>query len=348
MKDFSVILAKYGEPRKVLSYGTAGFRDNFDLPLDYVFVRMGILAVLRKASLNGQCVGAVITASHNPECDNGIKLVDCDGGMLSRNWEPLAVELASSTVADFEDTVAKLVEKYSLDETFYDMGVVLIGRDTRPHSYKFHKCMEEGVRLMGGRCADLGEVTTPMLHYAVRDMNQSLKAKTEDESFDATYWTDRYFQTMSTGYQALVQTSGVPVDAHVVVDSAFGVGSIALSNFITYYNRLCVSGTHGAFPELTIDIRNPARTGTVNDNCGAEHAQKLQLPPIGVDAEGDVGKLLCSFDGDGDRIVFHAFLPTAAGTVRTIQRIAVSVIENAVDDVVIPLRLYSRFSMQNG
>lgn len=29
----------------------------------------------------------MVTASHNPERDNGIKIVDPDGGMMSLDWE---------------------------------------------------------------------------------------------------------------------------------------------------------------------------------------------------------------------------------------------------------------------
>ena len=36
--------------------------------------------------------------------------------------------------------------------------------------------------------------------------------------------------------------------------------------------------------------------------------QKSQIPPKGVSSEQDQGRILCSFDGDADRIVFHSFL----------------------------------------
>lgn len=76
-------------------YGTAGFRMNYDL-LPSVFIRVGIIGVLRSKYLkqvvfpcfdNEQAIGLMVTASHNPEVDNGIKIVDPDGGMMSLDWE---------------------------------------------------------------------------------------------------------------------------------------------------------------------------------------------------------------------------------------------------------------------
>jgi phosphoacetylglucosamine mutase len=304
-------IAKFGEPSKHLLYGTAGFRDKHNLPLDFVFVRMGVLAFLRTISLPGKNVGAVITASHNEEVDNGIKIVDVDGGMLSQQWEPLAVELTNCKVADFVSVCSRVIVDNNLNMTNNANTVVLIGRDTRPHSAGFHECMKQGVELVGGLCEDLGEVTTPMLHFAVRDLNQSGYHTNEHHPFQAGEWTGRYFDCLAVGYHRLIRTAAScnAANSSIVVDASNGVGSIALDAFLAHYLAAQCSGA--GYPALHIDVRNPARSGKVNADCGAEHAQKLQQPPSGVNAARDIGKLMCSFDGDGDRIVFHAFISEA-------------------------------------
>lgn len=63
------------------AYGTAGFRDEASLLTSTVF-RCGLLTAAR-ARLMGKCCGLMITASHNPEHDNGVKIVEPDGAMLT-------------------------------------------------------------------------------------------------------------------------------------------------------------------------------------------------------------------------------------------------------------------------
>lgn len=56
--------------------------------------RTGILATLRSRAIKG-IVGVMITASHNPEEDNGLKIIEPDGSMLEQSWEILATKIAN-------------------------------------------------------------------------------------------------------------------------------------------------------------------------------------------------------------------------------------------------------------
>jgi phosphoacetylglucosamine mutase len=80
-------------------YGTAGFRAE-GAAMGPAVCRAGVVAALRSAKLGGAAVGVVITASHNPVRDNGVKIVDADGGMLSQDWEPFADALANAPNPD--------------------------------------------------------------------------------------------------------------------------------------------------------------------------------------------------------------------------------------------------------
>eukprot|EP00981_Chlorochromonas_danica_P010249 scaffold3058_cov165-Ochromonas_danica.AAC.40 len=182
-------------------------------------------------------------------------------------------------------------------------GIVMVGWDTRTHSPILVDCVGKGIKAVGGVALHLGEVITPALHFCVDAFNRT---KTRPQEFQSEVILLNYYKELLGGYQSLTSTADHPLSTAtprtLVLDASFGVGSITVEQFLT------IAQENGGIPGWQIEVRNKAREGSVNANCGAEHAQKLQQPPLNVSAIDDQGKLLCSFDGDGDRIVFHVFL----------------------------------------
>ena len=308
--DLLEAVSGHPAPNKEMKYGTAGFRDEWNI-LHAIFVRMGIVAVLRSRSSSGRCVGVMTTASHNPEKDNGIKIVDTDGSMLAQEWEPIAEAIA--TLSHPAEVIAFITSQEArlgcMDRR--QPATVIVGRDTRPHSRELVDCVCAGVRAMGGTVLDLGEVTTPQLHFVVQATNGAGWSRLDD--FNPTEALSHYYTTLMTGYVTLRQTSAYAGIAHVVVDGAFGVGGISITEFVKVLSSFW--GRHTEFNRcaLSVDLRNAVGAGSVNKDCGAEIVQKGRRPPCNFHATEDMGKLMCSYDGDADRIVFQSFIPTPSG-----------------------------------
>jgi phosphoacetylglucosamine mutase len=301
------LLARHAPPTKKMSYGTAGFRDEWT-KLHAIFLRMGILASVRSSAMQGRCVGIMITASHNLEKDNGIKMVDIDGGMLSQDWEPYAESIANfQTVEEVINFVAELKKTFGCEDSPI-LGTVIVGRDTRPHSKELFDCACDGITAMGATCFDVGEVTTPQLHFIVQKANEKLSKGMPVASFDSHEALQEYYLTLSKGFFELQQSSPHRRVTDVIVDGAYGVGGLAITSLVEIFNS--------TFPQpscspLAVDLRNKVGQGSVNDGCGAEVVQKGQIPPHGVSSSSDSSKLMCSYDGDADRIVFHTFGPSS-------------------------------------
>ena len=143
---------QHPKPDIKFAYGTAGFRTRADI-LDSVMFRMGLLAVLRSKAKTGQAIGVVVTASHNPVHDNGVKLVDPFGEMLQPSWERHASELANAE--DVVETLRGVVKEHSIDWNV--PAQVFIARDTRPSGVQFVKALADGIEALGGSYHDYGE-----------------------------------------------------------------------------------------------------------------------------------------------------------------------------------------------
>lgn len=269
-------LGKYPHPKK-LNYGTAGFRSESDALHEAIF-RCGILACCRSHVLNGKAVGAMITASHNPAGDNGIKLVEPDGSMLSVEWEPVATSFVNAE----DDPLSELEKLVDAENVAKDgSGVVVLGRDTRDSSPVLAELFELGVKAVRGRIVHVGVVTTPQLHVAVREWNATGDCKLHNYSNDM----------MGALAELLGKGRIAPVlCGNLVIDCANGVGAFAIAS------------VKGVLPSAV--IINKPEDGPLNEKCGADYVQKKKVMPkvYSTNAEGD---LWASLDGDADRLVFY-------------------------------------------
>ncbi|KAL9249071.1 Phosphoacetylglucosamine mutase-like protein, partial [Drosera capensis] len=172
------------------SYGTAGFRADASLLSSTVF-RVGILTALR-AVKTGAVIGLMITASHNKVTDNGVKVADPSGGMLTKEWEPFADEIAN---ADGADELVRIIDGFVRKENIDFDGVhpaeILLARDTRPSGVSLIDAAKQGIdSIIGAIANDLGILTTPQLHWMVRARNKGFKATEQD-----------YFEQLVTSYR---------------------------------------------------------------------------------------------------------------------------------------------------
>ncbi|KAE9413066.1 hypothetical protein Angca_002854, partial [Angiostrongylus cantonensis] len=262
------------------SYGTAGFRHNADL-LTFVVFRMGCLAGLRARVLN-QAVGIMITASHNPAIDNGVKIVDPMGEMLTADWEKYASELVNATDELLPTAIRALEVKVAPSGN----ALVICAMDSRESGPHLMEAAREGSALMGVRYENHGLLTTPQLHYIVRCKN--------DPSFGEANEIGYYAKT-SDAFKELMKLNNdneqSSYSPNLILDCANGVGAKKM-------RMLC-----GFLPQNALQVQFRNENGELNHKCGADYVKIRQVLPENF-TDVDVNTKCASFDGDADRLVY--------------------------------------------
>jgi phosphoacetylglucosamine mutase len=306
-------------------YGTAGFRYDAQL-MPCVLVRVGLFVAYRsrqqqqqqqqktgnKSSSNGepqpQPIGLMVTASHNDESYNGVKICEPNGGMLAPDGEELVVQACN------ESNVAALLQMLELvDETVEvcsstaPSAVVHIGRDTRSHSEHLTNLAIAAARAAGATVYNHGLVTTPCLHHCVLHHDYGGSGGGNSSYLPALIPRhpneQGYYQLLAESYTSLLATqerkdpelSIVPL----LVDCACGIGYVALQQLV---HEIQHYGCH-----RRIIATNRPTSGPLNEGCGSEHVQKTISPPTWYGNPPIYNKGYCaSLDGDADRIVFFS------------------------------------------
>ncbi|PWA36296.1 phosphoglucosamine mutase [Artemisia annua] len=316
-----------------VSYGIAGFRADASILQSTVF-RIGILAALRSLKCNGDVIGLMITASHNKVDDNGVKIADPSGGMLSQDWEPFADQIANAQDAQsFLQLITEFVKKENIPLDGAKQAVVLLGRDTRPsgesllrlqnnvfialffqyssyvHSINiyllFFPCVilpfttsssHTEVNAHVGICSIIGAVPIDMGVVTTPQLHWMVRARNKDLKASEL----DYFDQLSTSFRCLIDL--IPNkggDNHpigkLVVDCSNGVGGEKLQVLKEKLNW------------LDIEIRNSGKEGVLNEGVGADFVQKEKVVPQGF-GPLDVGVRCASLDGDADRFVYFTVI----------------------------------------
>ncbi|CAD7696591.1 unnamed protein product [Ostreobium quekettii] len=278
-------------------YGTAGFRAQAPI-LPPVLLRCGLLAAIKSLAAGKMC-GVMVTASHNPEEDNGAKLIGPVGEMMSPEWEDYANRLVAAGSDDQLAAEAAAIWRQegidSIDEgRGGPVGGVVVGCDNRPSAGLLVEAALAGVACTGVPVVRAGLQTTPQLHFRVRARNLG-------QPWGEADYYDRLAMGLAKASRDLVgdavpgRWAAVGTDG-LLLDCANGVGAAKAEALIA---RLREAGCGWRF-----DVRNVGPRG-LNDRVGADHVEKQRALPLGFETVAK-GARCCSIDGDADRLVYFA------------------------------------------
>lgn len=245
-----------------------------------------------------QSTGIIITASHNPIKDNGIKLISTNGRLLNEKEIEICEEFVNKKINNFFNN---------------EMGILLVFRDTRPSGEELIKEIEKIGKLINYKIINCGIVSTPLAHFIVYEFNKQLKIlnnlsdplnkltqsikkkglKINIPSIENI--KEKYFQIMKNFLNFIPSLNNNPNLSlefdylKIYYDSANGVSENIINSFNKIINK--------DFMKLITP------SGILNENCGAEYFKYYGLPS-NFNFNNKKDELLVSFDGDMDRIIF--------------------------------------------
>ena len=167
----------------------------------------------------------MITASHNPPEDNGVKLVDPMGEMLENSWEAYSTELANAKNEDVVKIYRKLEKDLKINPDTPARAV--FARDTRPSGPGLVKALVDALTATKTEYTDYKLLTTPQLHYLTRCTNTEGTPQSYGKVSEKGY-----YEKLSQAFVRAMRGKR-PVGS-VTVDCANGVGGPKLAELLKY------------------------------------------------------------------------------------------------------------------
>ncbi|KAI5190873.1 phosphoacetylglucosamine mutase [Nematocida sp. AWRm77] len=283
------------EKEDKIEYGTAGYRGHHSAIYDIVDRAYAVCAI-RSCSVQ-RPIGMVLTASHNPAEDNGIKYVDYTGNVFTPEWEDISTRVVGCSNAEIEE----VLQGYALTES-----VVYISRDTRGSGEAMvQKCLQAAKRLGSShKLLDIGVTTTPQMHFLIRELcrRNTTVLDTATPALGEELLL-QYYRRISRFCRIVQRVYGVHAPKERVLDSSNGVGQVEYPRI-----RRALCGVSA----LSLLTNGKA----LNEECGSDYIKTTGRAPAGVecgkekctvstqDGEKDGSVLVCAFDGDADRILY--------------------------------------------
>lgn len=185
-------------PGTVHRYGTAGFRYHSSI-IEQIAPLIGEFIATEAGhfdELAGKHIGVMITASHNPINDNGVKIIGPDGTSIGHEFEKQVEAFVNGTAPKRASTAASRSVN------------LIIGTDTRPSSEPLKRLI---VKAFKGKVIDHGMTTTPQLHYMTKAVNEGQRGAMDYVEYYKKVFVDLVMPAM-------------PLSTQIVVDCANGVG----------------------------------------------------------------------------------------------------------------------------
>lgn len=251
----------------MVKYGTSGFRTHNSTILN-ISEKIG-LAIAQLVYYKKESFGIMITASHNHHEDNGVKIMDQYGNMVTEDIETYIEKYINEEFSNENMHFQPLVKIFNQDlDLIKEKNLkIYIGYDSRESSPDICKLIVKGILRTNNDFPYVVYplVTTPELHFV--------------------------FSGLSCSYNSYLKNAVKQIQYPCIVDCANGIGAKRMLELKNKNIRLI--NTSWISPQM------------LNEKCSSDYVCSYHSLPCQSNLFDFDNSLRASLDGDADRVVFY-------------------------------------------